>query len=95
MRAREQAQPRRALSPPSKIGWAIRAIAIVVLVLFQGCESIPSLSRPSTGVRVYQLLGFQGVSFVFDADQRNLRSVLGPCDGTWDNCASSIRVSQQ
>ncbi len=55
---------------------------------------MPTPTRPSTGVRVYHLSSYQGISLVFGGDEQNLEHVLGPCDGNWDDCISSIRVPE-
>lgn len=78
-------------------GVSLRVIAILLVGLSQGCGATPSPPNPILdAVRVFHLSNLQGISraYTVETDERDLGSVLGPCDGTWDNCISSIRVPE-
>jgi hypothetical protein len=38
---------------------------------------------------------FEGRSLTVTGEMRDLRLVSGPCDGSWDDCASSIQVRRR
>jgi hypothetical protein len=50
---------------------------------------------PGWTATLYEDDDFRGRSIVVDADAPNLRNVPGPCDGSLNDCVSSIRVSRK
>jgi hypothetical protein len=64
---------------------------------------MPSWTRCVSSVRVYPGWSatlykdddFKGRSVTITADAPNLRNLPGPCDGTFNDCVTSIRVTRQ
>ena len=50
---------------------------------------------PGWRVTLYRDKEFEGRSVTLTADTPNLRVLPGPCDGNFNDCVSSIRVSKQ
>lgn len=50
---------------------------------------------PGWSATVYEDEDFEGRSFTIRADMPNLRDLPGPCDGSFNDCIRSIRVSRQ
>jgi hypothetical protein len=50
---------------------------------------------PGWRVTLYRDSDFRGQSITLTADTPNLRTLPGPCDGSFNDCVSSIRVSKQ
>jgi hypothetical protein len=46
-------------------------------------------------VTLYRDKEYKGNSLRLTADSPNLSALPGPCDGTFNDCVSSIRVSKQ
>jgi hypothetical protein len=61
------------------------------------CDGPTNPSGSLEGVTLYEDTGFDGTGRTFGTDERDFLALGGPClNGTrqtWDNCASSIRVS--
>ena len=51
--------------------------------------------QPGWTVTLYRDKDFRGRSVTLTADTANLRDLPGPCDGTFNDCVSSLRVSRQ
>jgi len=50
--------------------------------------------HPGWSATLFKDRDFKGPSTTLSADARNLRALNGPCDGTFNDCVSSIRVSR-
>jgi peptidase inhibitor family I36 len=51
--------------------------------------------EPGWAVTLYRDDDFKGRSVTLTADTPNLRELPGPCDGSFNDCVSSIRVMKQ
>jgi hypothetical protein len=64
---------------------------------------VPSWSKCVSSVRVfpgwsatlYRDEDFKGRSITVTSDTLNLRTLPGPCDGSFNDCVTSIRVTRQ
>ena len=50
---------------------------------------------PGWTATLYRDEDFKGRSITLDADAPNLRNLAGPCDGSFNDCVRSIRVTRQ
>jgi hypothetical protein len=50
---------------------------------------------PGWSAIIYRDEDFKGRSFTITADMPNLRDLPGPCDGSFNDCVRSIRVTRQ
>jgi hypothetical protein len=50
---------------------------------------------PGWTATLYRDAKYKGASVTFTADAPNLRDLSGPCDHTFNDCVSSIRVARQ
>ena len=50
---------------------------------------------PGWSATLYRDEDFKGRSITLDADAPNLRNLPGPCDGSFNDCVRSIRVTRQ
>jgi hypothetical protein len=48
--------------------------------------------RPGWGVTLYRDRDFRGASMVVTADLESLAAISGSCDGSFNDCVSSLRV---
>ena len=59
---------------------------------WDGCVS-SIMVPPGWEATLYSTFHFFGSALEVTSDNRDLGDVQGPCDGDWDDCTSSIRVS--
>ena len=50
---------------------------------------------PGWTVTLYRDREYKGTSVTLTADAPNLKALAGPCDGSFNDCVSSIRVSRR
>jgi hypothetical protein len=50
---------------------------------------------PGWSVTLYRDEDFKGRSITLTSDTPNLRNLPGPCDGSFNDCVTSIRVTKQ
>lgn len=60
------------------------------VLITAGCGDSPT--GPTQGVTVYVDKDFEDGGRVFDGDAVDLNLIAGPCDGSWNDCISSIRI---
>ena len=51
--------------------------------------------EPGWSITLYRDDDYQGASVTLTADSPNLGSLPGPCDGSFNDCVSSIRIAKQ